>query len=1635
MPLCEDANLSDVGRACDRTFWSLFLPAVALLILCATAMPKPASVQRVFEPVVAPFRQFLSVEQAEAYEAMDNAPSPADSTLRPPPWRMLVLTGLALAEALAWIFVASLLAVQRTPLLSVARAYVAGTSWLYATVRPTARPALTVPYDLFLLFLVHATAVCLSLGGALYEHSAYGAPLPPTGALVLYVLDATVILTLLVIVMSTPVGVPSARVERSKIGETVSPEEYTTLWGWVTFSWVWPLIRKGVKVTLNEDDVWNLGPTFRSKPVFAQFTRTNHSSLLWRILAANSFDILMDFVGSYAAVVFDYARPYFLRRILDAIDHPSSESRSKAYVFAILMFLSQLAKNQANLQHLWYGRRAATRIRSELMAAIFDKALKRKDVSGVVAAGKTRADGDTEPGKSNGSDAGTKADKSKTKQGEPLNGTKVGADIGKIVNMMSGDASSISNAAAIIYLLCAAPFELILGCIFLYQVLGWSAFAGFVVLAVAWPAGTLIMRRIVQIRKKVMTAKDARISAVNELLSAIKFVKFFAWEDRWVGRVLDAREKEMKWLVSSCITTIFYYSLWAVAPTLVSIVSFTVYIVTGNELTIAKAFTSIALFQMIRQPLNILPNFTVQILQTKVNLDRIAAFLDEDEVDEQVSSLKAPPSGSFRDYSDEVYKGFGIETGTFRWNEACQRNDEGTIDGVVAGKPGLESSTGDSAGQLDRESLTAINAGKRRFELRDISVMFPEGKMTIVTGPTASGKTALLMALLGEMTKVEGRVIMRKDASFVFADGLTHTISYAAQMPWLRHQSIKENILFGFPLDEGRYKKVVEACSLLPDLELFEDGDATEIGARGISLSGGQKARVALARAVYAPSKFVLLDDPLSAVDSHTARFLFDKLFCGELLRDRTVVLVTHHVELVLPGAHYLVRMLDGRIDTQGTVVELHAAGILDDIVRSEDAEVEREEQVTEAEKPSAEEIAVGGKREKKPRTLVQAEERQQGSVKWGVYKTYLKASSYRTWIILAILVILVEVLALAEKVWIKAWGEAYSYQGSAFSVMNFVQPFFDMTVDGIALPQTRTFALWSLPPAEEHPLFYVAVYAGIGLTASTVRITLVVMQFLGALRASRVLFKQLLVSVVRATMRWYDTTPTGRMLNRFSKDMDSVDLSIAAIMQEVNTSMASFLASVLTVTFFFPAFLVPAFVLGVIYYYLAISYLNTGRDLRRMESNSRSPIYSGFEEMLEGIVTVRAFAVEKWLFDNLHIKIDVTTKMWYNYWMLNRWLFFNYEVLGAAAVLITTLFALSGFASAGTAGICITSAMAFTMSIYWTCRSWTELELDLNAVERIVEYLTLPQEPQAIIEDSRPPKNWPSSISSNLIVVDDLVVKYAPDLPAVLHNISFALKGGERVGLLGRTGSGKSTLAMSILRSVDPASGRILVDGIDITTIGLHDLRSRITFIPQDASLFSGTLRENIDPFNEHGDDKCIEVLQRVDIFTESATSRNQTRPSSPEASSSFTPGTAESVTDVDSKTIITLDTKVSTGGLNFSQGQRQLIAMARALLRKSSIVILDEATSSIDFLTDAKIQRVMREQFGGALLLTVAHRLSTIIDYDRLIVLDKGAIAEFDTPWNLIQKEGGIFRSMCMKSGSFVELEEMAKAKAAAI
>ncbi|QRW13623.1 ABC transporter transmembrane region [Ceratobasidium sp. AG-Ba] len=1672
---------NDIRNECVRETYIVAAPTI--LVLCVllnhlafVLLPRTRTRSKFPSATLCSIlRPFLTLEEAETieYDSVSYANGHVDSDVvakhaGPPVWKTTILVGVALFETAMWtaygcyvLFLHS----NTWPDVWAALVILLGAStWVYAAVRPVVRRKVATPtYDLYLWYVLQAAGVVVSTGALLFEwyvHGVFASRAKVAGLAV----SAVGVFLGLGVILSFPMGVPSGHVDATQIGWSVSPEDFTTLWGWITFSWVEPLLRRGSSKELEESDVWRLSSTLRSKPLFTAFSSIKSPSLpssswgtTWtlatHLVRANSRDLVMEAILTVCSVIFNYLGPFYLKQILDALKKHDAETRAKAYVLAGLAFVTAILKALSDAQHMWYGRRASSRMRSELMAVVYDKALKRKDAADMATAKKHQKG---------------------RKEKDPMKQEKAG--IGKIVQLMSNDASRVGKTVSGAYLIYGAPFEIVFACVFLYQILGWSAFVGFSVLVIAMPINHFLSKRSVMLSRGLMLARDKRMDALNELILGIKFIKFFAWENQWIRRITKRRAKELTWLKHERINQMAFSFVWQLAPTMVAVVSFMCYVALGNELTVSIAFTSIALFNMVKSPLNVIPQWIVSIMQAGVSLGRIAAFLSEDEVPAGVSSLKSP----VRPRSNPG-KEMRIINGSFVWNSSQTQTAE---------------SVHEDAAQHQRTlSFDDDDDSETRFELLDVDLTIPEGKLTLVTGPTASGKTALLMALLGEMTLTSGDLILDKGGG----------VSFSAQTSWLEHKSIRENILFGTPYDEERYDLVLDCCALKPDLEIFEDGDDTEIGARGVSLSGGQKARVALARAIYAPTKRVLLDDPLAAVDSHTARLLINRLFMGPLMADRTVVLVTHHVELMLPCAHYLIRMYDGRIDMQGTVSDLRDQALLDYVVLDPDVDADadwassaadaiddgrnmidsaqqqvpspvvsrrntssptRSEGESSRDSPSPSRGARPPTSNRKsarqqtvftgpspaiqpgrgPRKLVEAEARATGNVKWRIYKTYLQASGYFSWALLIVLIIAYQGFGLVEKFWLKAWGEAYNIRNSsslhthalaatyslshsigeeqhAFGAHHHVTAFFTQ----VSAAETLE---WEMPSARAHPFFYVAVYAAIVFAAAVMATVNSTVQFNASLRASRRLFDALLNSIVYSPIRYFDVTPAGRILNRMSRDMTVVDSSLSWSLRNCSHWLATFFAGVLTVSVILPPFLLPAAVIAWLYYLLALGYVRTARDLKRMESNSRSPIFSSFAELLEGIVTVRAFSAEQRFFDVLHQQIDNTTTMWYNFWMLNRWLLLHFDALASLSVFVTTIFAISGLLGEGLAAVTITTAMSFTQSVYWCCRTATNLEMDLNSVERVVEYLDLPQESNGQ-DTQKPPAYWPSSAANEgLISVENLVVRYAPELDPVLHGVSFKLRAREKVGLLGRTGSGKSTLAMSFLRFVEPSEGSIRIDGIDITKISLQDLRSKLTIIPQDPVLFSGTVRDNLDPFHQHTDAECVDVLHRVQLtapVVSARTTPGSTRPPSP----SFLD---EDEADI-ARLTIALNTRVSAGGANFSQGQRQLFSLARALLRRNSIVIMDESTSSLDYATDQKIQDTIREEFQDALTITVAHRIRTIIEHDRLMVLDRGHIIEFDTPWNLIEREGGLFREMCLQSGTFTELRAAAAAKAGVV
>ncbi|BGP48208.1 hypothetical protein JCM10450v2_004080 [Rhodotorula kratochvilovae] len=1522
-----------------------------------------------------------------------------------------------------------------------------------------------------------------------------GLHFPPTlnRDLVLTAFHAFAIATLLLTTLSMPLSpspVPSSSASSIVESEDVpddakdqivleSPERTVTLGSWIVFAWVEALIAKGKRHQLGYRDVWKLPETMQSQGVKQDTEQLKSSRIISRIFFNNSLDLILSLTLGLTSSFLSYASPFFLKQILEALTPPAPGTpydptlRQSAYIYALLAFVAQVSRAEVDLQQLWHERRAITRARTALMGEVYEKALKRKDASG--------ATGGADEG---AADKAPTQGKGKAKKAVPA--ARGSTSTGKIVSLMAGDVNKVANQLMSLSSIFGAPFELVIAITFLYQILGWTCLVGLGVMALALPINHILVKRRLRIHRKMLASRDARMEILNELFQAIRFIKYSADEENWLSRVFEARKTELDWLLKTRMNNLGINALWNFSPDLVMIVSIACFtLVAHQQLTVPVAFTALALFGMVRSPMTMLPTSITQLLQTWVSIQRLEQFFDDPEVDPWVSSLR--PDTLALPAPDGAKGEVGISHGTFKYHE----------------KDAAGSSSTAAAG-----TATPVE-GEQKFELSDVDVSFPEGKLSLVCGATGSGKTSLFLALLGEMTCVSGAVHLRKGTVGSALDaetGLYDGVAYAAQLPWLQHDSIRNNILFGSPFEEERYKQVVEACALQADLDMFDAGDETEIGEKGISLSGGQKARVALARAVYSRAKTVLLDDPLSAVDSHTARHLFRKCLRGPLLENRTVILITHHISLCLSSADYVVRLSEGRVTLQGHVDELDKGELTTELVE-EDDEAGEADAADAAEKQLASDGKVDAKDPheaehaasaalapsatatpgtstpvppvaKRSGKLIEEEKRATGRVKWSVYNLYLRSAGYWTWAFMVALLFLGRAGRVADRAYFRWWGESYRVEESLFFRMFLPMQtqiaLTDFDAQSVALPHLH---IPSPPSASDDVSFWIIGYTIICLLNLAITVIGILAAFHGSFKAARGLFKTSLIRVVYAPFRYFDTTPSGRILNRYSTDFTIVDGSLTDQVRITLTHAFSFVINVGVVVIVSPRFIPPAILIVWLYAYYALMFVKTSRDLRRLESNARSPIFSKFGETLQGIVTVRAFGGERRFLKGLWDSVDRMQAVAYSSAMSNRYLLWRFDCLGAIAVTTTIYLALVTGLSPGVAALAITSAQGLVQSIYWLCRWWSALEVDLNAVERITELLSTPQEPPQVIPASRPPANWPSSVGG--ISVENLVLSYAPDLPPVVKDVSFDIAPRSKVGLVGRTGSGKSTLATSLLRFTDPTSGRIIIDSIDITSIGLHDLRSAVTLIPQEAVLFSGTVRSNLDPFGQHTDAACLEVLDRVGLINTSASatappsivpsrapspSRMPTADPAPapaepgdgrmlapatgkgiagdpttELADSARTQTSEGSTAVTpvglgaqqagaGRMSVSLETPVSPGGNNFSAGQRQLLALARALLRKSRIIVMDEATASVDFETDAKIQHTIREEFSESLVLTIAHRLRTIADYDLVLVLDQGSLVEYDAPGALMRKKDGVFRRMCEKAAEWGELKRMA-------
>ncbi|PHH76236.1 hypothetical protein CDD82_4074 [Ophiocordyceps australis] len=1430
-----------------------------------------------------------------------------------------------------------------------------------------------------------------------------------------------------------------------------SREPLASLFSIATFAWIDPIVFRAWNRSLELGDVWNLLPKDKAAAVIAEYRQLRRTgALAWHLLKFFKASLLMQCGLAVLAGIFTFAPTLLLQQIIQFVETYESTNApvNVLWLYVFLLPIFDTVRSFTEGMALWIGRKICIRIRAIIIGDIYAKALRRK-----AAAGKDRVLLDKKPAQAKKSDSvesdgaaaristalGIKKKKSKLATSDTESASTLAAreeqqrdakpsddeqaNLGTIINLMSVDSFKVSEVTAYLHFLCAAaPTQLLVCIVLLWRVMGLSAIPGLVVMVFLLPVNYFLARGFNVTSKNIMAATDKRINVTNEVLQNIRVIKYFAWEERF-GRIIDEkRTVELKALRSRFMVWAVAVAIWNSVPILITFFSFLVYtVIEKKSLYPSIAFTAISLFMLLRVPLDQLGDMFAHVQEAKVSIDRVDEFLKEDETDKYVQL-------GLDNTDEQGVKRIGFRNTTLIW---------GGRDAVA-------------------------EDGSRAFRLLDLNLDFQIGKLNIIAGPTGAGKTSMLMGLLGEMTLVHGRVFCpggrsREDVRPDPETGLADTVAYVAQSAWLVNANIRDNILFAAPYDEQRYRDVINACALKRDLEILDHGDETLVGEKGITLSGGQKQRISLARALYSNSQHVLLDDCLSAVDSHTAQWIFTNCIKGPLMRNRTCILVTHNVTLCVPPADFVVLLDNGRVAASGPAQEVIDSGRLgEEIQKSRPPSVmgsrvpsrvpssvgDEETMMNGNGEASGLNAALGSKKSMKPQADALEETKASGSVKWSVMKLYLKSMGpWWFWVVAITAFSLQQVTTAGINFWVRQWTNQYvgddegasasknialssmsaTYGSAAFAKGSWAS----LARLGTSLKPTWTQSsavydqqsMMTMTNPTPNNAYYLAGLALIGVAGAVFALIRDIWIFFGSLTASRRIHDRLMSAVTRAKFKFFDVTPLGQLMNRFSKDLEAVDQEIAPTAIGVMSCAMSLVVTVVLIAAITPGFLIAGAFIAAIFYFVATLYLRTSRDLKRLESVQRSPLFQQFGETLSGMTTIRAYGDERrFIRDNL-AKINTQSRPFIYLWACNRWLAFRADALGNMVSFFAGVFVIVslGKVDAGAVGISLTYAMNFTDNVLWLVRLYGMNEQSMNAMERVKEYLDLEQEAPPRIEDSRPPETWPEKGDMEFV---DYTTRYRSDLEPVLRGISLKIKAREKVGIVGRTGAGKSSLALAIFRALEAEKGRIMIDGIEIGKIGLRDLRERITIVPQDPTLFMGTVRSNLDPFDQYTDDELFEGLRRVQLIG----------PDEP-LTAPATPGSSDAPMAMNKNPFLDLSSPVTESGSNLSQGQRQLLCLARAMLKKPRVLVMDEATASIDYNTDAKIQETIRELSGT--VITIAHRLQTIVDYDKVLVLDHGAVVQYGHPWKLLQDEAGSFRSMCEMSGDIETLLKAAQKK----
>ncbi|WVQ79499.1 hypothetical protein IAT38_001598 [Cryptococcus sp. DSM 104549] len=1112
---------------------------------------------------------------------------------------------------------------------------------------------------------------------------------------------------------------------------------------------------------------------------------------------------------------------------------------------------------------------------------------------------------------------------------------------GKLTTMVSVDCSSIDAAAIWTVDPIAATSTLCLMIGLLINNIGYSALAGIATVLLTVPLQTFMFKRIAKLREAQTEIIDSRVRLLSEILNNIRAVKLYAYEEIWSRKMSKLRSDELHQLRKNSLSKSGLTMVMSFISTLAAIVTFITYALSGHSLDSAIVFSTLQLFGMLSLPVTFIPQALMMLSEARVACGRLSELFSAEELQDDIKIDSNSP------YAIQAHASFQFESSAPpEVLELKDKKDESDVE----------------------EKPDTSESDDKPFQLKGVNLQIPHGALVCVVGAVGTGKTALLSGLIHEMKRTEGEVVFGGP------------ISYVPQHAWVQSGSIKDNITFaGTDSDINRVNEIIDACALTRDVKMWPDGIQTKVGERGITMSGGQRQRICIARAAYSRSSIVLLDDPLSAVDAHVGHHLLEQCILQGPLSYRTRVLVTHHLD-VLPKADLVLVMErddngDGRIVQQGSYQDLMShPGVfqtlindhgslkpLADSTKKTDAEDESHRGIQSDDAASksltsslsAKEGKDATDEDKEAQKLIIDEEKAEGSVSWAVYLDY--ARSIKSWI-LPVLVVTLLISSQAAKVgnnlFLGYWSE---------------DEFKDLTQGA-----------------------YMGIYGALGGLMAALAFFAIYTTYLCGIGASYNLFGLAWQGVIRSPTSWHDRTPTGRIINRLSKDIESLDDRLPQVWYGFTNGLLGILGSLALVLYTYPwvgLMFIPVFAyvfIGFVY------YRTTTRDVQRLSSIIRSHMYTNFGEQLSGMPVIRAFHRQNVYKAKLEESIDneLVSVLSGNFTQ-GKWIGLRISLSGNLLILAVAIFGVifRNTVPPSRFGVVLTYLVSTISMLADFIRMLTELEQLMNNAERVQYYAALPREaPPTLPSDPAPDDTWPQH---GAVSFKDVQLQYRPDLPLVLKGLSFNIHAGEKVGVIGRTGAGKSSVAQALFRTVEICGGVIDIDGVDLTTLGLDTLRHRISIIPQDTFLFSGSVRDNIDPTSSRSDAELNDVLHLI-----------------------------RSDSDV-LKAKFQLDAVVANEGSNFSAGERQILALVRALVKRCKVLLLDEATSSVDPKTDALIQKIIRTQLRDVTLISIAHRLQTVAYYDRILTLDEGQVVEFASPEELFDNPQSVFRALCDTKG----------------